>query len=139
MGHMVIRLALALSSAAAAVIHFAVTAEHFEEYVPFGVFFAALGAFQLIWAVVILLHPNRPVLALGVIVNALVVALWAVTRTTGIPIGPEAGEAEAVGSADLAATGLEALIVLGGLWLMTWRTESARQGLEEEDLRPQTA
>jgi hypothetical protein len=41
---------VALCSAAAATIHFAVIPPHWEEYAPFAVLFALSGAFQLLWA-----------------------------------------------------------------------------------------
>jgi hypothetical protein len=44
--------------------------------------------------------------------NAAVIGLWLVTRTTGLPVGPEPWEAEAVGTADLLCSGLEAVVVV---------------------------
>lgn len=44
--------------------------------------------------------------------NLAVVALYAVTRTVGIPLfGPQAGEVEAVGAVDLATLGAELALV----------------------------
>jgi hypothetical protein len=44
-------------------------------------------------------------------VNALVVITWIVSRTVGVPVGPEAGEAESIGLPDALATSFEALLV----------------------------
>jgi hypothetical protein len=106
-----------LFSLGAGAIHFAVTAEHLEESAMFGVFFLLLGAFQVMWAL-IMLRPNRPVLALGAIVNLAVIGIWVLSRTAGLPVGPEAGEPEEAGVLDGMATALEALIVLGSAWLL---------------------
>ena len=47
------------------------------------------------------------ILRLGLVVNAAVVAVWIVSRTTGLPVGPSPGTPEPFGGADLAATGFE--------------------------------
>ena len=112
------RLTLALASIGAAVIHFMVTPDHLEEFVLFGVFFLGLGIFQAVWAGGILLKPNTLVVAAGVLVSVLVIGVWALSRTAGLPIGPEAGEPEAVGLSDVLATALEGLIALGGTYLL---------------------
>jgi hypothetical protein len=116
--HVLVRWPLGLLSLLAAVIHFAVTPEHFEEYVLFGVFFVVLAAFQFLWGVVMPQRPSPGVLWLGLVVNLGVIAIWVVSRTWGLPIGPEAGEAEEVGLLDGLSTAAEALIVLGSAWLL---------------------
>jgi hypothetical protein len=123
-------LTLALASIGAAVIHFMVTPDHLEEFVLFGVFFFGLGIFQALWAGGILLKPNTLVLAAGVLVSALVIGVWALSRTAGLPIGPEAGEPEHVGLSDVLATALEGLIVLGGTYLLV-RQRAAEQPAQE--------
>jgi hypothetical protein len=108
-------LVVALCSAGAAAIHFAVANEHFDEWWLFGVFFVGSGIAQLVWAVLALVRPVSWILLAGALGNAAIVALWVVTRTSGLPFGPEPGAAEAVGVADVAASVLEGLIVLGSL------------------------
>jgi hypothetical protein len=99
--------ALAALSTGAATIHFAVVAQHFEEWWLTGVFFVVVAVLQLVWAVVALLRPSARLWLVGAIGNALVVVTWIVSRTTGVPVGPEAGEPEPVGFVDLLATGYE--------------------------------
>lgn len=126
MNHAPVRWALGLLSVAAAVIHFAVTPEHFEEYFPFGVFFVVLAAFQLVWGVVVANRPSPAVLSLGVVVNLAVIVIWVASRTSGLPLGPHMGEAEEVGLLDGLATASETLIVLGSTWLLTRSRRTAR-------------
>ncbi len=116
-----IRVMLALASIGAGVIHFWVTPDHFEEFALFGVFFLLLGVFQVVWAGAALLKPNAAVLLAGVTASAAVIATWTVSRTAGLPIGPEAGEAEPLGLLDVLATTLEGLIVLTGTFLLVHR------------------
>jgi|SRR5947209_20583595 len=51
-------------------------------------------------------------LAAGVVLCLGVVVVWALSRTTGLPIGPEPWQREPVGAADLIATADEVAIVL---------------------------
>jgi hypothetical protein len=104
---------LALLSAAAATIHFAVLGPHLRESWLLGAFFAALAIAQLAWALLVAMRPSRPVYVLGLFGNALVILVWIVSRTVGVPLGAEAGEPEPVGFADALSTAYEALIVVG--------------------------
>jgi hypothetical protein len=102
---------LAALSTGAAVIHFAVVAQHLEEWWLTGVFFIVIAVFQLLWGLLVVLRPSLPVYLSGAVVNALIVVTWIVSRTTGVPVGPEAGEAESIGFPDVLATAFEVLLV----------------------------
>lgn len=112
-------LQLASLSMGAAVVHFAVIAQHLDEWWLTGLFFIAVAVFQLLWALLVVLRPSALVYAAGAVVNALVVVTWIVSRTTGVPVGPEAGEAEPVGFPDVLATAFETLIVVLALALLS--------------------
>ena len=110
---------LALASGGAALIHFAVLGEHLREYWAYGAFFAAAGACQALWALLVLQSPTRLLLAAGAVGNGLIVLLWLISRTRGAPVGPDAGSAEAVGLPDVVATAYELLVVAGCVLLAT--------------------
>ena len=57
--------------------------------------------------------------------NAAVILLWLVSRTAGLPVGPEPWEAEAVGTADLLCSGLE--VVLIALLVVSIRRPAAEE------------
>jgi hypothetical protein len=99
--------ALAVTSLATSGIHFAVMGEHFREYAAFGVFFSLVAWFQALWAIGVVVSPTRPMLAIGLVVNAAVVVIWLVSRTAGLPIGPEPGTAEPAAFLDVLSTVLE--------------------------------
>jgi FtsP/CotA-like multicopper oxidase with cupredoxin domain len=105
------RIAAAILLAGAAAIHLSVAPEHFREYVPYGVFFAGAAAAQGGLALGVLIRPGRalPLAACAACVG--LVVLWALSRTAGVPIGPESGGPDAVGVADLACVALESLAV----------------------------
>jgi hypothetical protein len=109
---------MVLLSIGAAVIHFAVIAQHFDEWWLSGIFFVGVALFQLAWAVAVVLRPSRRLYLAGAVVNALIVLTWIVSRTTGIPVGPGAGEPEAVGLPDVLATACEVLLVVAALALL---------------------
>jgi hypothetical protein len=120
----VVRPALALLSMGAAVIHFVVVPGHWDEYWGQGLFFVIAAVAQLLWAVWVLVAPSRLLYLLGAVGNAGIVVLWVVTGTAGVPVGPGAGEREAVEFADTLATVFEVLLVIGALALA--RTAPAR-------------
>ncbi len=112
-----LRPAVGLLSGGAALIHFAVIGEHFDEFWLFGLFFIGVSLFQLAWAIVVVIAPARPMLVLGAVANLLVAVVWAVSRIWGLPIGPDAGKPVMAGFGDAVSTIFEVLIFAGALLL----------------------
>jgi hypothetical protein len=93
-------------------VHTAVISAHFREWWAEGVFFFALSVLEgALAAALLLTRARRPCLAAAG-VSLATIAVWAWSRTTGLPLGPEAGYPEPVGRADSVATILEALTAL---------------------------
>lgn len=115
---------LAALSAGAAAIHFAVTFEHFAEYMLYGVFFLIISWAQLIWAAVVAWRPSRLWLWLGITGNALVLAVYVASRSTGLPFGPDLGNPEPVGGLDVVSGVLEFALIAGCAALL-WRPSLA--------------
>lgn len=114
-------LPLALAAAAAAgsaLVHFAVAPEHFAEWWGFGLFFVLCGEAQLGWALLVGRRPRRPVLAAGIAGSLLLVVVWVVSRTAGLPFGPEPGVPEAAGIPDLVTVALELVTAAGCAWAL---------------------
>lgn len=118
-------------SAVAGIIHLAVVPEHWEEFRPFGAAFVAMAVFQIGWAATMARAVSRTGLLVGLAVNAGLIAIWGISRTTGLPIGPD--HVESVGTLDSLATGAEMAIVLGAGFLLTkrskWRLATANSTL----------
>lgn len=104
---------LAALSAGAAAIHFAVVFEHFAEYTLYGVFFLVISWAQVIWPVVLFWRPSRLWLWLGIVGNAVVIAVYVVSRTVGLPFGPDLHHAESVGALDVVSCVLEFGLIVG--------------------------
>lgn len=101
---------LALSLAAGA-IHFAVVAEHATEFLPYAILFAVLAWYQVLWPIAHLMARPAWLAWLTVVVNLGAVAIWLLSRTLGLPFGPEPGSPESVGPLDLVASAMEVVLV----------------------------
>ena len=107
-----LRWTLALLSFGAAVMHFAYSPTHFDEYWLYGVFFVVIAWAQLAWGLAILIKPSRLLLYAGLL-NAIIVAIYFLSITVGVGIGPSASTAEPFGWSAALSSGLEGLIVVG--------------------------
>jgi manganese oxidase len=104
-------LAVALTIGAA-MIHVWAMPEHFEEWWFYGVLFLLVALLQGFYGVALWLWGGSTVFILGMGGNLAVVVFYLVTRTMGVPFGPHAGEVEAVGGLDLAATMFEVALIV---------------------------
>jgi hypothetical protein len=97
---------------AAGAIHLAQIGPHFEDGWVFAAFFFVVGIMQVA-AAALLLRP-RPAawFRFGLLGTAVVIGIWVLSRTVGLPFGEEPGEREPLGAADAAATLAEAMTVV---------------------------
>jgi hypothetical protein len=113
---------LAALSWLAAMIHAAAIPEHWNEHRSFAVCFAALALLQAAWAVAFFRAPSRRLLVAAAVLSSGVIAVWTVSRTTGMPFGPEPWTPERPRVPDVAATVVELVLASGGLRLARdWR------------------
>jgi hypothetical protein len=98
-----VRVLLVATLLGGAVVHAAVVREHLDHWPAAGLFFVVLAVGGLIVGVALLSRVDnlRLLAALAFTVGPMLV--WLVSRTTGLPFGPEAGEPEPVGVTDTAA------------------------------------
>jgi hypothetical protein len=95
----------AVLAAASGVIHIEAAIAHTSHWWLFGVFFAGLAYAQLGWALVVYRgRRDARLLDAAIYVSLAVVGIWLLSRTVGLPVGPWAGDAEAVGVSDTVAT-----------------------------------
>ena len=106
----------------AGAVHLLVAPEHFQEWWGYGCFFLALATFQTLYGLGLAAPAGRlprreAYLLVGITANLLVLGLYAVSRTRGIPLfGPHVGELEPLSGPDILAATLET----GALALLTW-------------------
>ena len=115
-------------SGGAGTIHLAVAAEHYREFAVYGLFFISLGIAQIAWSAFIAIRGlSRPLLLIAAVGNAGIAALWIVSRTSGVPIGPEPWVPESVGFAGIVATVFEVMLVSSAAWRMAGRPRTPRR------------
>ena len=101
--------AAVVASAAAAGVHAAVAPPHLGHQATIGLFFVAAATFQVGWAGSLVLRAPRSALVTGASVNAAFIALWALTRTVGLPVLMP--QPEAVGAWDVTCVAWELVVV----------------------------
>lgn len=114
-----------LASLGAGTIHLAVAPDHWQEWVPSGMFFIGIALFQLCWAGAVLRFPFSGLPSLAVAANLASMALWGASRLWGFPAGPNAGVPAAVGVPGVIALVLESLVVASVLWFLFPRKRAA--------------
>jgi hypothetical protein len=103
--------AAALSVASAA-IHYGYAPHHLQEDWAHGWFFILTATAQLGFAFIIVTRPSRWLWTLAALLNIGMIGTWIVSRTAGLPFGPEALRTEAVGTADVVSVVLEAAVLV---------------------------
>jgi hypothetical protein len=106
------RIALAMLSGAAGLIHLVMVPGHTQEAAVDGVLFAIAGWVQVGLAVVLAARPRRPWLWATIVVNLVFIGAWAISRVWGMPFGAHAGQSESAGFVDLTTVGFEAALVV---------------------------
>jgi hypothetical protein len=98
----------------AELIHTAVISQHLREWTLSGWFFLTISIVEGALGAALWFAPSQRVVRAALTISLLTVALWVVSRTVGVPFGPEPWVRGPVGKIDLAATILE-LITAGAL------------------------
>ena len=112
----------AFMSAASGLAHLSVAPAHFAEWWAFGVLFLIAAALQLALAVMLLARPTHARFAAVAVVSGGLIFTWIWSRTLGLPLGPEQGQAEPVGFLDLVTTLVEGLLVVLAALAVAGRT-----------------
>lgn len=97
---------------AAALIHFVIAPEHFDESLEAGVFMVLVGAAQSAAGVLFITHPSRALVVATISLTLLVFGVYAVSRTTGLPFRPYIGEPEAIHGIDVLSKATELMLLL---------------------------
>jgi hypothetical protein len=121
-----LRLVLAAGLVGSAVVHAAVVPAHLGEWTAAGVFFVLLTAVELALAGLVLARPGRMVLLATAGACLVPLALWAYSRTIGLPLGPEAGVPEPIGLSDTVACVLGLGTLLATVIMIRARTRTER-------------
>jgi hypothetical protein len=116
-----VRFALVGSLLGAAVIHAAQGREHFEEWWAAGWFFVFITLAEAGTALWSVRSRNRRVNLIALWLSGLALLVWGVSRSIGLPFGPERWLPERVGRPDFAAGTLELITIAAALLLLKGR------------------
>lgn len=108
-----------------AAVHATVVGEHLDEWLLAGAFFALVTLTELVLALAVVVAWSQRT-AMAVVVTSMgTVVVWLVSRTVGLPFGPEEFRAaEAVGAPDLACCVLEVVAAaLAAPWALRHRSQ----------------
>jgi hypothetical protein len=114
-----VRVLLATFSFAAGAIHLVMAPSHAGESTVEGAGFMIAGWLQIALAALLLTQASRLWLWATIAVNFGLIAIWAVSRTYGLPFGAHAWHAESISAVDLTAVGLEAALLVLCMGLLT--------------------
>jgi hypothetical protein len=111
---------------AAAIIHVKAALDHVDQSVLETVLFDLTACAQFLWGIAVYRGAGRDLLIAGALGSVAVAAVWVVSRTAGLPIGPTPGQPEAVGLIDTVASCDEVLLAaLVGLHLVEEQSRRA--------------
>lgn len=99
-------------------LHLAALPSHLTASTLAGAFFATTAAAQLLGAVLVVTRPSTRTIHAVMAGNIAVLALWAISRTTGLPTGGELGIPEPLGLLDGLVTAAELLVIAASLATM---------------------
>lgn len=107
-----VRWLAAVLSATVGAVHFGYAPHHLTEDWAHGWFFLVLGAYELAFAVLIVTRPRRWLWMSALVMGLGSVAVWVVSRTAGLPVGPEALRTEDASAPDIVCTAISGAVAL---------------------------
>lgn len=113
-------LAAALS-AAAGYAHFAYAESHFESWWAYGLFFVAAANLQVLLAILLVWRPRVWLPLVGIAGNLVIVAVYVISRTDGVPLGPHSRVVEEATAVDWLTTAAQVAIIVALLAMLDGR------------------
>ena len=123
------RLLAACLLGAAAVVHLGYAPHHLADDWAHGWFFVLVGVAELALGALVLARPRRWVWAATIVLNVGIVATWTVSRTVGLPFGPQDLRSEGASAPDITCVVLEVAVIavaVLALFASTWLSQPPR-------------
>lgn len=117
-------------AAGAGILHLLASRNHIA-HPPVAAFFVALALVQFAWVALVVWRRSPKILVAGAIGNLGVVAIWALSRTTGIPIIDATAQVEPVEIAGATATMFELMSAAGVGFLLSLPATALRSVLPQ--------
>ncbi len=106
-------------------VHVIAGSDHFKEWWGYGVFFLIVSLCQFAGGGALLISRSRRLYWIGLLGTALVLLVWAISRTTGIHIGPDGAGPEPIGVLDAICSLLEVAVLCCMVRLLLSRQTSS--------------
>ncbi len=130
-----VRWLAAVLSLTAGAVHFGYAPHHLSEDWAHGWFFLLIAAYQCAFAVLIVARPRRWVWASAIIVNFGIIATWVISRTVGLPFGPEPLRSEVFSAPDIVSSIVEGFIIVLAIVALAFPALLQRPSRERVSLR----
>jgi hypothetical protein len=98
-------------AAGAGLVHALAGEGHFSAWWGYGLFFLAVSICQLVGGAALLFWSDRRLYRTGIGGTAIVLLIWAISRTVGVPIGPDGAGPEPIGALDGISVALEVALI----------------------------
>ena len=98
-------------AAGAGLVHALAGEGHFSEWWGYGLFFLAVSICQFVGGAALLFWSDRRLYWTGVGGTAIVLLIWVLSRTVGVPIGPDGAGPERIGVLDGISVALEVALI----------------------------
>ncbi len=130
-----VRWLAAILSLTASAVHFGYAPHHLSDDWAHGWFFMVIAAYQCLFAVLIVARPRRWVWASAIVVNTGIIVTWLVSRTVGLPFGPEALRSESFSAPDIVNSVIGGVIIVLSIIALSFPTVLQRQSRDRVSLR----
>ncbi len=114
-------------------LHVIAGQDHFQEWWGYGVFFLVVSLCQFVGGAMLLFKSGRGLYWAGIAGTVVVLAVWTVSRTVGVHIGPDSAAPEPIGLLDALCGGLEVALVF---FLVRLLRDSAPAPFERVSMGP---
>jgi hypothetical protein len=95
----------------AGLVHALAGEGHFAEWWGYGLFFLAVSICQFVGGAALLFWNDRRLYWTGIVGTAIVLLIWTISRTVGVPIGPDGAGPERIGVLDGISVVLEVALI----------------------------
>lgn len=102
-----LQVAAGLVTMSAGFVHALAGESHFSIWWGYGLFFAIVSICQLLGGAALFFWRSRGLYWAGIVGTVVIVAVYVLTRTVGVPFGPEAGDVERIGLLDAVSKAFE--------------------------------
>jgi hypothetical protein len=130
-----VRWLAAILSLTASAVHFGYAPHHLSDDWAHGWFFMVIAAYQCLFAVLIVARPRRWVWASAIVVNTGIIVTWLVSRTVGLPFGPEELRSESFSAPDIVSSVIAGVIIVLSIVALSFPAVLQRQSHDRISLR----